>query len=332
MPEFSVEKIDQQILSDPEMKQLAEDDPTEFDSKVAQIYHEFGYRPDGSPLPVAQRASQKLSQTTGISEGLLRAGLSLPIPTATTLFSGAAGTAAGGPGAGTALGMMFGSLAGEEINARLGITDPLTPTDQAIALGAPLLGPAVSRVGRAGKGLLQRFPGAQAGVQELAGETFEASLKKMRVSKSDVEMFRNVVQHAPNVKIRLPMLDGLLKEEQKSAYLRKEFPGNEQYIDVLNKFIEEMSHGPVSMRKILEWERGANLAKVGNPTEVWGKMAGTILDDMDNAVLNPKLTLPTKEKIKQSSEAFKRLVQVTRKYNADEALDGMLKRVVTPLA
>ena len=332
MAEFPLELIDKKIKSDPDMLQLAKDDPIEFDSKVMQIYKEFGYKPDGSPIPVMQQAAARISKRTGLPEGLVQAGMALPIPLATTAISAAAGTAAGGPGAGTALGAMFGSLSGEEINARLGITQPLTPSEQAIALGAPLIGPLASRLKQVGKGLVQRLPGAQVGIHELAGETLEASLKKIRVTDLDVQAARKLVANAPDVRMDLPGLKALLHQETASVGKRIEFPGSEAYIKTLNKFIEELSHGPVSMKKVLEWERGANLAKVTNPTEVWGKMAGTIIGDMETAVTNPKISAASQGKIKESLEAFRMLVQMSRKYNADEALDGILKRVITPLA
>ena len=92
MAEFPLELIDKKIKSDPEMLQLAKDDPIEFDSKVMQIYKEFGYKPDGSPIPMMQQAATRISKRTGLPEGLVQAGMALPIPLATTAISAAATT------------------------------------------------------------------------------------------------------------------------------------------------------------------------------------------------------------------------------------------------
>ena len=328
--EFSIEQIDKKIKSDLDMRKLALDDPTEFDTRVAQIYKEFGYREDGSPIPAAQRAFTKVEKATGIPAGVTQAVAALPIPLATTALGATAGVLGGPPAA--FAGMAGGSLLGEEVNAALGITEPLSTGEKALALGAPLLGPAAMRAKGLGKSVLQHLPGSQAGVHELASETFEESLKKMRVTEAQVTTARNFANQAPNVRIELPGLRALLNQEKENVLQRSEFPGMEKYAEVLHGFLDELSHGPMSMKKILAWEKGANLQKLSNPNEVWGKMAGTIISDMEAAVMNPKLSAASRQKIGDSVAAFKTMVQVSRKYKADEALDGVLKRVVTPLA
>ena len=68
--DYTPDEIDARIQADPEMQKLAQDDETEFLSRHAEIYKEFGYRPNGTPIPTAQKLVGKASKALGIPEDI----------------------------------------------------------------------------------------------------------------------------------------------------------------------------------------------------------------------------------------------------------------------
>lgn len=325
--EFTPAQIDKRIQDDPEMQELAQNDETEFLARHEQIYKEFGYHPDGSPIPAAKHNIGKLSRKLGIPEGVGEAVAAAPLAIAGTIAGTVAGSR-GGP-AGAVVGASGGSILGEAANSLLGITEPMTPVDMGIAGAAPLAGLGVSKAGPAAISMLKRVvPGAGAGMNELAAEQFAKQLGSMRVTKEHVQQARDAISMVPNFKVPIGNLKKLFSEESGSMARQasKGVPGSEPYLKDLNRVIAEnpelgpMVKDSMSFKDLMTLEEGFNRIKSDRPGELWAKASGLIIEEMETALKNPKLTQATKDKTAQGLDAFKKFIQTNRKYHADETL------------
>jgi hypothetical protein len=330
MPEFTPDQIDARIEADPQMKKLAQNDPTAFLAQHTKMYHVFGYRPDGTPLPMAQKAIGNIARTTGLPEGLVHGIAAAPLPILGTM----AGMAVGSPGGavGAAIGASGGSVLGEAGNSLLGITDPMSTADIGIAAAAPVAGLGIGRAVPAaikiGKRLL---PGVGAGLNELAGETLTAKLNSMRVTKADVDAMRGILSTAEDFKIDVPLTRALFQSESGTIGRQAAagIPETTTYLKELNTQIKNLgTTGKVSFKDLMTLEQGFNRIKGGRPDELWGKASGLIVDDMEAALSNPALTTATKTKVQEGLTAFKSFIATNRKYQADESLTSILKTVV----
>ena len=331
MAEFTPAQIDKKIESDPEMKRLAKDDETEFLSQHAKIYREFGYQPDGTPLRTAQKAIKGISKFTGLPEEAVRIGAATPLAVGGTI-AGATVGAAGGPG-GAIIGAAGGSILGEAANSLLGINEPMSTTDFGIAGGAALVPTAISKtipgLIKAGKYTL---PGVGAGLNELAGERFATALKSLRVTPQHVDDARAAMGLVTDFKVETPKLKALLQSESKDV-ARQEVLGvpSTGHLKDLNNQIEALSqHGSLSFRDIMTLEKGFGRIKDTKSEAVWAKAAGVLIEDLEFAVTNPKLSGATKAKAAQGLNAFKQFIATNNKMKADDDMVSLLGRVVKP--
>jgi hypothetical protein len=325
--EYTPNQIDSRIKADKEMQALAQNDETEFLARHAQIYREFGYNHDGTPLRTAQKLIGKTARATGIPEGVVQFGTSAVLPTIGAVAGMAVGRA-GGP-AGAIAGASGGSVLGEAANSLLGITDPMDKTDMVIAAGAPLLGPLASRTGpaaiKAGKRIL---PGVGAGLNELAGDVLTKKLSSMRVRKEDVEAARAGLSMAADFKMHAPNTKAIFTEE--SAKVAQQalmgVPDSEAYLKALNKVIKSSGVGgkdKVNFKDLMTLEEGFNRIKGGKPDEIWAAASGKIIDDIEKASLDPALHPNTAAKAAKGLQQFKSFIAINRKHHADETLVNM---------
>jgi hypothetical protein len=331
--DYTPDEIDARIQADPEMQQLAQDDETEFLSRHAEIYKEFGYKPDGTPIRTAQKMVSKASKALGIPEDIGHAAAALPLPMAATF----AGTIAGSPGgpAGALVGASGGSVLGEAANSLLGITDPMTKTDMGIAAAAPLAGLAVGRAGAGAAGLAKRLlPGSGAGLNEYAAEQFAKKLSSMRVTAADVDAARAGMSLAKDFKVPVPNLQKLFADESASIAQQasKGIPGTDSYLKDLNKIIAEnpelnslLTQSSMNFKDLMTLEKGFNSLKGERPGEVWAAASGKIIDEIEAMASNTKLHPATKAKAAEGLDAFKKFIAVNNKFKADETLVDMFK-------
>lgn len=325
---MTIEELNKKIKANPEFQRLAEDDPTEFDSQVEDLYHQFGYLPSGEPMPAAQYGIMKAARATGISEGALRTAAAMPIPMVTTAAGAALGTP-GGP-AGQMMGAMAGSGFGEAVNEALGIIPPQTTTEKAFAVGAPLIGPGLARTGKA---ILPHLPGAQVAVHEMAKESLDKSLKTLRVTSDMVgDALKVFTQNTPKAQVSLPKFKALLMDETKEVGRASEIKILDPHRKQMGEFLKTMASGKVSTEKLFAWEHFANVIKKTSGFPVWKKMSGVLIEDLEDAMKNPKLTEATKQKIGTALENFRSFVKINKQHHADEALDGMLNKSVKAAA
>ncbi len=328
MADYTPAQIDQRIKDDPEMQALAQEDETEFLAQHARMYKEFGYRPDGTPMPAAKHAIGKFARKMGINESLAEGVAAAPLPLIGTIAGTVAGVRGGAKGA--LLGASGGSVLGEAANSLLGITDPMTKTDLGIAAAAPFGGLAVGRAGQAGAKLAKRIlPGGGAGMHDLAAEQFAARLQSMRVTKEHVDQARNMIGLVPDFKVSTVNLQKLFAQESggMASQAARGVPGSEGYLKDLNKVITEnpelnslLKKSSMNFKDLMTLEAGFNRIKSERPGEVWGKASGLIDEEMENALKDPKLRPNTKNNVSQGLDAFKKFIQVNRKYHADETL------------
>lgn len=323
--EYTVDQLNTRIKSDPEMKQLYQDDPTEFKVRATSIYKRFGYNADGSPMPSARKFVRKGARALGMDEDIAEMGAAAVIPTVTTLAGTALGAAAGPIGA--VGGAMVGSAFGEEVNSAIGLTEPQTAGDRAIALGAPMLGPLTSRVAKPGatKLFMRGMPGTGAGLNELAAEEFTNAVVKNRVTKDTVDALRKNLDNMPDFTIDVSNLKKLFADE--SLNIGKQalqgVPSRDTYLKRLDAFIEAnpgLQNGKMNSKDLMALEDGFNQIKGEFPGEVWGAASGTIINEMERALAKPGLGQASREKIKDGLVRFKTFIKVNNKYKADEAL------------
>ena len=329
MPTFTPKQIDARIEADPEMQALAQSDPTEFLAQHETIYKEFGYKPDGSPLSTAAKVFQKTSKLTGIPEGMVQTAASLPLPIAGTIAGGLVG--AGGGLGGAVIGASGGSVLGEAGNALLGITEPLDNVDLGVAAGAPLIGPVAGKVLK-GLGTASRaLPGVGSGLHQMAGENLELALKKLKVTSADVDMFSDLLKKVPEFKVQTPLMKQAVKDELDRA--SASIVPDEAYIKSLNKLTKTLHDDPhVSFKSLMSTEHDLNELKHAQPTALWKKLSGILIDDLDAQAKNPALTQATRDKIAEGSQAYKNVVKVAKRMHANDSLDSVFKNVVAPVA
>lgn len=327
---MTTQELDTQIQSDPAMQDLAKNDPTEFTSQVEQLYHRFGYNKYGAPLSLAQKGFGKLSRSTGIPEEAIQGVAAMILPTAGTLTGAAIGSRTGQAGA--VGGAMVGSLAGTELNSALGITEPTDNIDKSIALGSPLAGPVISR---AAKDISKILPGAGYALHELATDTMEQSLKGVRVTKEHVDAARYTLGKVPEFYFIKPTkLVSLIDEEIASTSKQATLgvPHTDTALGQLETMKEAITKKPtLNFSDVMSLESAFNKLKVTNPSDtLWSRASKVIIDDLDTAATNDKLSANTRVKAAAGSEAFKRLVTVNKAYHATESLDALAKRSVSP--
>jgi len=326
--EFTPDQIDERIKVDPEMQQLATDDPTEFEVQHAKLYKAFGYNPDGSSMSVAKKTFGNISLATGIPEGVVQGVANVPIPLATTIAGGVAGSFAPGPG--TALGASIGSVAGEEINYHLGLRDEPTAVDRGIAAAAPLIGPAVSRLKGPVSSLLQSLPGAGKTMNNLAHEALKKNLKYMEVSPDEVKFMRGLFESVPDFRTAVPMLRDSVKRELDEA--SRSLMPDSAYVKQLNELTKTLSaNKTVSFKQLMATEHDFIKTGATASDEVWSKLSGVVVNDLEAQAKNPKLTQATRDKILQGVESFKNYVAVNKRYKGQATLTNFLESSTTRL-
>lgn len=327
MAEFTIDQINKRIAADPDMQELHKVDPTEFDVQVTNMYDSFGYNPDGKPLNVATKIAKKVEGVTGIPRDTLKGAAAMGISMATTGAGMSIGSAAGPVG--TAGGAMVGSLVGERAGSALGLIDE--PASDALALGAPLLGPAVGKViGGIGKSM-RSVPGVGTALHQQAGENLEQALTKVKVTPKDVDVFSKLLDtqiKTQPFRMKTPMLLDAVKQELDVATSSKlpDMP----YIEKLNALIADFGTGnTTSFKSLMATEGRFNDLKESAPNAIWKKLSGVLISDMDAQANNPALSQATRDKIAGGAAAYKNLIKVNRKLHASTALDSLTKTAIT---
>jgi len=325
--EFTPDQIDERIMNDPEMRTLAENDPTEFEEEHARLYRAFGYNKHGQPLRAAQKAMGHVSRMTGIPESIVQGTAAAVIPTVTTIGGAVAGGMAGGVG--MPAGAMAGAIAGELANYGLGITeDAPTPVDLGLSAGLSVAGPLASRakVGIA-KGI-QRLPSAGLTTHPLAAETLERRIASMRIPKEDVDMLRGLLDNVKDFRIKLPMTQAALKSELDTV--TRSLKPDDPYIRELNAFTKALANKPnVSFKELMSTEKDLIAAGSENTTGIWKKLSGVLINDMEAQLQNPNLSKATKAKVSEGLEAFKMYSVFNKRHHAGTTLDKIVERSVT---
>ena len=326
---MTVEELNAQIESDTNMQNLAQEDPTEFSAQVSQLYHRFGYDKFGGPLSLAQKGFGKIARATGIPESSIQGAAAMVLPMAGTVAGATIGAPAGPVGA--IGGIMTGSLVGGELNQALGITTERDNIDRALDLGAPLLGPLASKVGKAAKLL----PGAGYALHEQAIETMETGLKTMRVTKQHLDKaFYNLAKvpdfHFVKPTKLLALLDEEIAGTSKQAAMK--VPGTTTDVKTLTEMRDAVASKPtLKYSDIMALNKGFNKLKETNPSDtIWKRASGMIIDDLETASTNPKLSQNTRDKATEGLRAFRQMVQVNKAYQATDVLDNLAKSSVTP--
>ena len=329
MPNYSLDEINSRIKSDPEMTRLAQDDPTEFKTRASEIYDEFGYHPDGTPMPTARKAIRAGSRALGISPDIGEAVAATPIPLATTAIGARLGAVGGVKGG--LVGASMGSVVGEMANSALGITEPMSKGDVAMAAGAPLLGPGLGRLGPAAIKVGKRIvPGMGAGLNEYAGEQLVGMLKNMRVTSEDVQLFRKQLDKVPDFEIPVPKLKALLEGQSSdtAVLVQRGIKSQKDYEGRLASVLQsnpDIHAGRMNSKNLMDLEHGFNLDKGNFPEELWGKASGTIITEMEDALANPTLSARTKGKISETVGKYKDFIAINNKYRADESITKAMR-------
>lgn len=335
---YTLDEVNARIKSDPEMVALAKEDMTEFKYRAKGIYKEYGFNPDGSPMSKARQFVRQGAKYLGMDSDVAEFGAQAILPTVATGVGAAVGSAAGPIG--TAGGAMVGSAFGEELNSAIGLTEPQDASSRAIALGAPLAGPVV---GRAAKPLadkiVRRLPGSGAGLHQLAESEFTEAVTKQRVTKETVDLYRTQLDSIPDFDIPVPNLKALFTDSSLvvGKQAQQGVPGRSTYSDRIDEILIKnpgINNGRMSSKDLLSLEAGFNDIKSDYPGELWGAAAGKIIDDMEVALQNPKLTARSKDAIKAGLTSFRDFIKVNNKHKADESmlkamqLDGPIIKAV----
>lgn len=330
MPERSIKDINDEIMKDPSMQALNNDDPTEFESSVHKIYHAHGYDTEGKALPLAQQLFGKASRKTGIPEASIQSAAATILPTV-----GAIAGASIAPIAPMA-GASFGGYAGAKGNELLGITDLMSTDDSSLAVLSPIIGPLGSKASQLGAKSARYSPGAQTGLNEMAGETMKKSFDMARVTKQQVDAANAQLLAVPSLKIKTTRLRALFDEEMKTSF--KEAQGLDQ--PELHSYAERVmwarnalsDTSTKSFKDLMTIESGLLKMKAEGSSEVWTKASGELIGDLEDMVANPKITDVTRRKAKFALDSFRNVIQTTKKYHANEALDGVMNKVFQPVA
>lgn len=321
MPEFTPSQIDKRIQSDPEMQDLAKTDETEFLSRHEQIYNEFGYNADGSPLSTAMKGIQKVSKFTGIPKDVVQGAANMPIPAALTAAGVAVGSAAPGPV--QAILGATGSVLGEHINYQLGLRDKPGDIDNAMAAGAPLLGPLVSRSKSVLSDIGQGLPGAGKHMHNLAAEAIAKQAGHMEVTDDMVNFMRQNFKTVPSFKVDVPNVRAHVAQE--ISDVTKSLTPDEPYIKKLNILQKSLSQDKsFSFEKLMATEKSFIQNGAEDPHGVWKKLSGVLVSDLQAQAKNPALTPATRAKIQQGVDAYTQFVAVNKRKQGQDALNKFL--------
>lgn len=329
--EYTVDQIKDRIKKDPEMITLAQDDPTEFKTRATEIYERFGYNSDGKPMPTVRKAIRAGSRAIGIPEAVGEGIVAMPLPIAGGIAGAAVGAGSTKSIKGGVAGAVAGSVLGELGNTALGITEPSSLQDLAVTGGSALVGPGLGRLGSGLVKLGKRIiPGMGAGLNEFAGQELVGMLKKMRVTRDDVDLFRKQLGNIKDFDIPIPELKKLLVGQSKETAVLVQRGSRSQsgYENRLASYLQsnpEINKGKIGSKQLMELEHAFNLEKGEFPHEAWGLASKTIVDEMETALSNPKLTARTKGKIQDALTKYKDYITVNRKFHADEAITKAMK-------
>ena len=330
MPEYTPDQIDARIMKDPDMQDLADKDPTQFETTVNQLYHQFGYGPDRKELPTAQKLFGKISRSNGIPESTVQGAAAVPLPAIGTIAGALATPFA--PMAGAAV----GSLAGEEANAQLGITEPMTTSSRALALLSPLAGPAISRTKEFMAKHVSAIPGAGAGMHDIAGETMDKAFNLARVSPAQVAASRIALGAVPSFRIKIPQTQQLFKDEMNLAFKQSEklgLPGADADLKTMTEIYNKLTTASsLSFKDLMVFENGLNKLKRTSGDPIWKRAAGTIIDDLEKASTDPALAQTSRDKAAKGLAAFRNVVHLSKQSAANEALDSITNKVFQPVA
>lgn len=343
MADYTPAQIDRRIQDDPEMQELAKNDETEFLSRHAKLYEEFGYQADGTPHSTAVKGINKVSKFTGIDKDIVQGVANMPVPIATTLAGGALGTLGLGPGPGTLAGASLGSMAGEEINYKLGLRDKPGAVDLGIAAAAPALGPLLSRMKPGIANLVQGSPGAGKHMHNLVAETIVKQSQHMEVTDDMVALMRQNFNNVPAFKTDVPLVRAHLREELENVQksLTNKFKpvkgtnyqqATDPYITKLKTTIENMKdRKSFGFDELMATEKSFIEMGAEDPTGVWKKLSGVLVTDLEAQAANPKLHPQTREKILNGVEAYKNFVAVNKRKQGQTAIDSFLNKSTTQL-
>src|SRR5207245_930462 len=147
-------------------------------------------------------------------------------------------------------------------------------------------------------------PGAGAGLNELAAETLAKSAQGLRVTKEQVGAARlgmSMVAEKNNFVMPVPKLKAILQNESKDVANQslQSIPGSDTYLKALNKVISQsdVKSGNVSFKDLLTLEQGFNRIKDEKTSEVWAAASGALIDDLEAATMNPKISKMTRDKM-----------------------------------
>jgi hypothetical protein len=326
--DYTPTQIDARIKQDPEMQHLALNDPDEFDRQHAQMYDSFGFNPDGSKHSTATKVTQSIENVTGIPRESLKSAAQMGLSLATTVGGAAVGSKAGPAGA--VAGAMAGSLAGERLGSTLGINDEPTTLTDALAVSAPLIGPLAGKALQGAGRLARNIPGVGTSLHQIAAENLDSALQKVRVTSEDVGRFHNLLTNQIKTQpfsIAVPKLRAAVQAEL--ADRSNSLVPNQPYIDSLTALEKQLSSRQVSFSQLMSTEHSFNELKATAPTQIWKKLSGTLIDDLDTQAVNPKLSQKTRDAAAAGAQAFKNFVKVNRKANADDALESLTKASTT---
>lgn len=331
---MTLQEVDSEVAKDPELMGLAKNDPTEFKSQYSSILKFHGMNENGAPLGLVDRGANAIERLSGIPAAATKGAGAMGLSMAGTV-AGATVGAVGGPA--TAIGgAMVGSFAGDKAAEYAGLRSKMDMTDTALSLGMPTAGTIMSRGLQGAKYLSRWLPNAGVAISELAGDTAEQAVKRVRVPQEAVDSARYVMNSVDDFKIRMPKLTALLDNELKIKARAANLPGVEADIAKLNKVRSELGAPGdgdfMSFNKMMAWEKELNELKTEDAKGVWKKASGILIQDIQDAANNPSLSKATREKASQGFTAFKQFVTLNKAYKADTELTNMLNRAYSPSA
>lgn len=327
--EYTPAQIDARIQADPEMQALAKNDETEFLARHEQIYNEFGYNSDGSPMRAVMKGIHSISKKTGISKDVVQGIANVPIPLATTIAGTAAGALSPVPG-GAVTGAVAGSILGEELNYAIGLRDKPGPVDIGFAAAAPLVGPLASRLKGPLSNIGQALPGAGKHMHNLAADAIAKHAKYMEVTDDMVSFMRQNFKSVPTFRTDVPLLKAHLKSELNEV--TKSLAPDSSYIKKLNEVTKNLSgKNSISFEQLMATEKSFIDMGSDAPHQVWKKLSGVIVDDLEAQASNPKLTPQTRAKILTGVEAYKNFVAVNQRKQGQHAIESFVNKSVTQL-
>ena len=335
MADYTAKQIGDRIAADPEMQDLLKNDETEFDSRAADIYNEFGYNPDGTPHSVAMRGIRKVSDATGIPKDIVQGAANVPIPMATTIAGGIGGSVLG-PG-GTLAGASAGSVAGEVLNYKLGLRDKPGAVDLGFAAGAPAIGPILSRMKPGLSNIAQVMPGAAKTMNQVAAATVAKQAQHMEVTDDMVNFMRQNLGAVQPFKVDVPTVRGYIQQEldsvQKSLTNKyKTIKGTnmqvatDPYIEKLKTTLDNMKdRKSFSFDELMATEKSFIAMGAEDPNGIWRKMSGVLVNDLEQQAMKPGLNPATKAKILAGADAYKNFVAVNQRKQAQSSLQSFLE-------